>query len=105
LSGGKEVPATTRWRKGDKVKSAAPTAITPGTVIATFTPAGTYPTRSEGQRHAAIYVSHSDAGVTVIDQWEAKTTPSQRTLGYAGDDSPRNVNKGDYYYVVEERDA
>jgi len=103
--GSKRAPGTSQWRNGIKVKTASPSDIAEGTVIATFTSAGTYPTRSEGNRHAAVYVSHSENGIVVIDQWVSKPTASKRTLRYAGDDSARSVDKGDHYYVVEVAEA
>lgn len=99
--GSQNPPATSQWRKGIRVATAAPDEIKKGTVIATFTPAGTYPTASEGARHAAVYLSHNTEGIKVIDQWASKTTPSERTLKFVGYDQPRAVDKGDHYYVVE----
>ena len=94
-------PATSLWRRGIKVQTAAPNAIKKGTVIATFTLVGLYPSGSEGQRHAAVYLSHDPNGITVIDQWATKTTPSERVLTFGGPEKPRSVNHGDHYYVVE----
>jgi hypothetical protein len=67
--GSKNPPGTSKWRKGIQVKIADASSIKKGTVIATFTPGGTYPTASEGQRHAAIYLSHHSDGIKVLDQW------------------------------------
>lgn len=94
-------PGTSLWRKGIRVLTAALSEIKKGTVIATFTGAGTYPSASEGARHAAVYLSHDTNGIKVMDQWATKKTPSERTLTSVGIDKPRAVDKGDHYYVVE----
>lgn len=99
--GSKTPPGTSKWRKGNRVKTGAPGTIKKGTVIATFTPGGTYPTKSEGNRHVGVYVNHDLHGIKIIDQWASKTTPSERTLKFVGDDKPRHVDKGDQYYIVE----
>jgi hypothetical protein len=93
------VPKTVFWRAGRRVKTAQLGAIVPGTAIATFTAAGTYPTGSEGSRHAAVYLSHDANGIRVIDQWVSKSTPSARTLPFKGGD--RSSNTGDHFYVIE----
>src|SRR5688572_25418470 len=100
-AGSQNPPATSLWRKGIRVATAAPEEIKKGTVIATFTPAGLYPTGSEGARHAAVYLSHDTGGIKVIDQWIGKDAPSERTLTFVGYDKPRAVDKGDHYFVVE----
>lgn len=100
-AGSSNPPGTSSWRRGISVKSAPANTIQKGTVIATFTPAGTYPNKAEGSRHAAVYISHDSKGITVIDQWDTKTTPSQRVLSFVGDDQPRAVDKGDQYFIVE----
>ncbi len=100
-AGSSNPPGTSSWRRGISVKTAGPMVIARGTVIATFTPAGTYPTASEGSRHMAIYLSHDSFGITVIDQWATKSTPSQRVLSFQGGEPRRAVDKGDEYYVVE----
>lgn len=100
-TGSQVPPGTSQWRRGISVKTAAPGVIAKGTVIATFTPAGMYPNKSEGNRHTAIYLSHDSFGIRVIDQWDTKSTPSERTLTFVGSDTPRAVDKGDHYYVVE----
>lgn len=100
-AGSSNPPETGDWRRGLRVKTAGPGTIGKGTVIATFTPAGTYPTASQGQRHAAVYLTHTSSGITVLDQWNSQGCVKQRTLRYAGDEAPRNVNRGDQFYVVE----
>jgi hypothetical protein len=87
------LPETKLWKKGKPVKGNK--EIGAGTVIATFNAAAHY----EG--HAAIYVSQSEAGVSVYDQYV--TPPNPKAIG------PRllrfgahgNSNNGDNFYVVE----
>ena len=87
------LPATGHWKKGIPVKGND--GIAAGTVIATFNSSGKY----EG--HAAIYVSQSDAGIKVYDQYV--TPPNPKAVG------PRllrwgahgNSNNGDNFHVVE----
>lgn len=100
-AGSQNPPGTSMWRQGIWVHGAGPGVISKGTVIATFTDAGLYPTGTEGSRHAAVYISHDVNGIKVIDQWVGKATPSERTLTFVGFDVPRAVDKGDHYYVVE----
>ena len=102
-AGSSHPPGTGDWRKGVRVKTAAAGTITKGTVIATFTSAGTYPSESEGNRHAAVYLSHSDKGIAIKDQWNALGCVKQRSLRYDGEGSSRNVNRGDEFYVVESK--
>ena len=104
LNGGPHPPQQSLWRKGQHIKTSP--QLPRGTVIATFTPAGLYPSASEGNRHTAVYLYHDNKGIRVIDQWHPdKPTPGQRTLYFTTDqfwfDAPRVVNKGDHYYVVE----
>jgi hypothetical protein len=88
------LPQTLLWSKGEQVKSAK-SSISPGTVIATFNSGGKY------FGHAAIYVSHDAAGISVYDQY--MTPPSPKGIG------PRLLrwgagglaNNGDNFYVVE----
>jgi hypothetical protein len=91
-------PQTSKWRQGIRVHGAAPTAIAKGTVIATFLK-GVYPPADP--RHAAVYLSHDDKGIQVIDQWVGKPAPSNsRPLLFRGDENLK-VDNGDLYYVVE----
>ena len=102
--GSSNPPGTSLWRQGIQVHGAAQNAIAKGTVIATFIN-GYYPTSAP--RHAAVYLSHDDKSIRVIDQWASKTTasdsrpltfrplPEDRALGQ------QDVNNGELYYVVE----
>jgi hypothetical protein len=83
---------TSAWKKGGPVKGNA--AIVEGTAIATFDNAGKY------KGHAAIYVSQTDKGINVYDQW---VTGVGKAIG------PRLIrwdgvgvsNNGQGYYVIE----
>jgi len=101
---GSNPPNTSMWRQGIQVHGAAPTAIAKGTVIATFIH-GIYPPADP--RHAAVYLSHDDKGIQVIDQWIGKPAPSNsRPLNFRSlpTDRPlglKDVDNGELYYVVE----
>lgn len=90
------VPVTSEWRKGLYVKEAKSDEIAKGTVIATFDENGKYPTE---RRHAAVYISHNDKGITVYDQWNSQKKVLQRVLPYR--EGERAVDNGNYYWVVE----
>jgi len=87
------LPQTSEWKQGDAVREAK--SILPGTVIATFNTAGKY----EG--HAAIYVSQTNAGILVYDQYATPPSPKPvgpRTLRWG---AHGNSNNGDNFHVVE----
>lgn len=91
-------PLTSLWRKGPRVRDNS--AIPKGTVIATFDAEDRYPNHKTGN-HAALFISISDKGIVVLDQWASKdpARPSQRTLRYrGGKGSPSN--DGDQFSVV-----
>ena len=101
-------PSTKMWRQGVHVHGAPQGSIPKGTVIATFLD-GIYPTTDP--RHAAIYLSHDDKCIHVIDQWVGqpiaketrplnfKTLPTDRALGKL------DVDNGELYFVVEKTAA
>lgn len=97
LKSGGHVPRTTDWRKGIYVKDAQDGEITQGTVIATFDENDRYPTE---RRHAAVYISKNDKGITVYDQWNSQKMVKQRTLFYKENET-RQVDNGNFYWVVE----
>lgn len=66
LSACANTPLTKNWRKGGKVMGKD---IPTGTAIATFR-RGRYPNKRG--YHAAIYVSQTDEGIYVWDQWRGK---------------------------------
>jgi hypothetical protein len=93
------LPHTSLWKRGPEAKENA--AIPVGTVIATFDDKGKYPSHSTGN-HAAIFISESDEGIVVRDQWKNKTdppSPSRRTLQFR-DGKGSASNDGDRFWVV-----
>ena len=106
ISGSTNPPETKYWRKSQHIKVAQPGQIERGTAIATFTAAGTYPTKTEGARHAAIYLSHDEEGVNVIDQWHPnKPAPGERKIFFSLDgfwwEFERSSNSADHLFVIE----
>jgi len=94
-----DAPATTRWRPGAKIAGAPFGSIKRGTAIATFDGKDRYPSDAGG-RHAAIYLAHSDTGIVVLDQWNAKGKVSRRTIRFDPKSRSRS-NDGNTYYVIE----
>lgn len=88
---------TSEWKQGVKVLDTQPGEIAQGTVIATFDETGHYPLT---QRHAAIYVSHTPAGIEVYDQWVKQGKVKKRIIRLKNLPA-RDVNDAKYYYVVE----
>jgi hypothetical protein len=94
------VGKTRNWRAGLRVRDARIGQIEKYTAIATFNENGRYPGRPTGN-HAAIYLSHDSNGITVIDQWEGKPTPSKRKISFKGKSAGDPSNNGDFFYVIE----
>jgi hypothetical protein len=96
-------PQTSEWRPGLRVMDARPGQIPPGTAIATFVD-GEYPTDALG-RHAAIYLSHDQFAITVLDQWVPKTggrgEVKQRPIRFKVPGGTRRSNDGSCFYVIE----
>lgn len=92
-------PRTEDWRQGKKISDAVPGQIRRGTAIATFDDSGHYPKDTRG-RHAAIYISHNQDGIVVLDQWNAKRRVSRRTIRYNSASSSRS-NDANTFYVIE----
>jgi hypothetical protein len=103
VAGSSNPPNTSTWRPGIWVHGAQQGTIKKGTVIATFLN-NIYPSGgAEKPRHAAVYLSHNDKGITVIDQWKGaigSTPGNHRPLTFRGLDN-RSVDNGDLFYVVE----
>lgn len=97
LVGGGSVPGTSQWRKGKHVKELTAADIVKGTVIATFDENDKYPGDA---RHAAVYISHDDKGITVYDQWKSRPQVQQRILVYR-DSENRQVDNGNWFWIVE----
>lgn len=92
-------PATGNWRQGKKVSEAVPGEIRRGTAIATFDSNGRYPKDALG-RHAAIYISHNQQGILVLDQWNAKRRVSRRIIRYDSASKSRS-NDANTFYIIE----
>ena len=90
-----KAPVTSSWKEGEKVKGS--TTIQKGTAIATFTD-GKYPNKGTGN-HAAIYLSQSDAGIWVYDQWYGHPVEKRLIRFRGGSGSPSN--DGDAFSIVE----
>lgn len=93
-------PQTKMWKKGINVIDAGPGAIVSGTAIATFDDAGHYPEDSLG-KHAAIYLSHSPAGIEVLDQWASQGAVKKRTIRANNHHSTSRSNIAETFYVIE----
>ena len=81
------------------MKDARPGQIPPGTAIATFV-GGKYPTDALG-RHAAIYLSHDQLGITVLDQWVAQGEVKERVIKFQVPPGTRRSNDGSCFHVIE----
>lgn len=91
-------PHTSRWKKGSKVMEMKSGEIPKGTIIATFDEVtDRYPTNA---RHAAFYISHSDSGIWVYDQWNSRGMSLRREIAMKRS-SQRDVNDANCYYIVE----
>ena len=88
------------WRAGIRVKDAPPGSLEKYTAIATFDEKGRYANRPSGN-HAALYITHDSAGITVLDQWNEKSTPSQRMIRFRGKAAGDPSNNGDFFHVIE----
>ncbi|MCL4746997.1 MAG: BPSL0067 family protein [Burkholderiaceae bacterium] len=93
-------PRTADWRRGLQVRLATQQQIERTTAIATFDDDGRYPTDSLGQ-HAAIYLSHDDQGVVVLDQWNSQGEVKERLIRFGRPKETSRSNNGDTFYVIE----
>jgi hypothetical protein len=93
-------PHTITWKKGAKVLSAATGTISRGTAIATFDGSGQYPTENLG-KHAAIYLSHTNAGIRVLDQWHDQGEVKERTIKANQPVTTKRSNNADTFFVIE----
>jgi len=93
------VPHTSTWQQGVRIKDALSSDIAAGTAIATFFN-GVYPNNPHGN-HAAIYLSHDNEGINVIDQWVNKNGGTSTRKIYFNNPSSGNSNNGDVFYVIE----
>jgi hypothetical protein len=93
-------PNTALWRNGIKVKDAKAGDIPRGTAIATFDEKGRYPTDALG-KHAAVYLSHNEVGITVLDQWNNQGEVLERVIRFNRPATTRRSNNGDTFSVIE----
>ena len=106
-------PVTSEWRPGVAVRDATPGDIPPYTAIATFvapdgglvdTPekrrSGRYPTDTLG-KHAALYMSHNERGILVIDQWKAQGEAKERTIRFNHPHPKSRSDEGNWFHVIE----
>lgn len=96
-----KAPHTGLWKRGEKVRDNK--VIRPGTAIATFDSEGTYKNNTDGTSHAAIYVQQDAVGIQVWDQWKTRADGAgTRWIRFEPfGKSPKPVNDGDSYYVIE----
>ncbi len=92
-------PETAKWRPGQRVRGAPLGLIAPYTAIATFVD-GRYPTDGQG-RHAALYLSHNETEIRVVDQWNAQGGALPRSIRFDNKHSKSRSNEGNFFYVVE----
>ncbi|MEP7170603.1 MAG: BPSL0067 family protein [Bacteroidota bacterium] len=93
-------PNVTIWKKGDNVMKSALGSILKGTVISTFDAQGHYPIE-KGKKHAAVYISHSDNGIKVYDQWNDQGMVKSRTIHSDLKLLRKYVNRAENFFVVE----
>lgn len=91
-------PQTSLWSKGILVKGAPAGSIPRGTAIATFDAAGRYPTDNQG-KHAAVYLSHDEHEIRVLDQWNGSGGVKPRGIRF-GRPSESRSNNGDTFFVI-----
>jgi uncharacterized Zn-binding protein involved in type VI secretion len=91
---------TTKWKQGARVADLKPGDIPRGAAIATFDANGHYPTDTKG-KHAAIYLSHDEKGVRVLDQWRAQGEVRERVIRFKQPKGTSRSNDGDAFYIIE----
>jgi hypothetical protein len=94
------VPETPKWTRGRRVKSFKQDELARGTAIATFDEKGKYPTDKLG-KHAAVYLSHDNKGIQVLDQWNDLGEVKQRLIRFNRPAGTKRSNDGDTFYVIE----
>jgi len=95
-----DAPGTPKWIRGRLIKSFKAGELQRGTAIATFDDNGKYPTDSLG-RHAAIYLSHTNEGIEVLDQWNSQGEVLKRTIRFHRPEGTKRSNDADTFYVIE----
>lgn len=87
-------PPSSLWKEGARIRDAV--SIAHGTAIATFEN-GHYMNHATGN-HAAIYLSHDESGVRVLDQWSGQPV-HERTIHWHGTRGPSN--DADAFSIIE----
>ncbi|MGE0222244.1 MAG: BPSL0067 family protein [Acetobacteraceae bacterium] len=87
-------PASSLWKQGEAVRG---NDLPVGTAIATFQD-GRYQNATNGNSHAAIYLSQDSSGIWVYDQWLGQPV-HKRLIRFRGGAGTPN-NDGDAYAVV-----
>lgn len=93
-------PVTARWERGLKVSEAGPDEIPRGTAIATFDANGKYPTDKLG-KHAAIYLTHDETAIRVLDQWDDQGEVLPRPIWFGRPAGTPRQNDANTFYVIE----
>jgi hypothetical protein len=93
-------PETAKWKKGAYVLDAKPGDIKKYTAIATFDAQGKYPNDQLG-KHAAIYLSHDQNGISVLDQWNAQGEVKVRTIRANRPKGTKRSNDAATFYVID----
>ena len=89
-----------KTKKGINIMGSKLGDIPAFTVIATFDAKGNYPLES-GKRHTAVYISHSEDGIRVYDQWNGQGKVKSRVIYADRKFLRRYVNRAENYFVVE----
>jgi hypothetical protein len=93
-------PPTSRWIRGRKVSSYnSKDPLARGSAIATFDNNGKYPNDSKG-KHAAVYLSHDNQGIKVLDQWNNQGEVKQRLILFNRPENTKRSNNGDVFYGI-----
>ncbi|WP_185969770.1 MULTISPECIES: BPSL0067 family protein [Rhizobium] len=93
-------PQTASWHPGRRVMECGSDEIARGTAIATFAD-GKYNVTDDLGQHAAIYLSHSEAGIEVLDQWNKQGEVRQRTIRTGQSVTRRRSNRAECFYIIE----
>lgn len=95
-----DAPRTLFWKEGRKLK-ASWDSIRPGTAIATFKK-GRYPQKgnANGNKHAAIFLRASEAGIYVFDQFAGQIDVEERFIPWHHPRDKRASNNAAAYSTV-----
>ncbi|WP_210248286.1 BPSL0067 family protein [Methylobacterium dankookense] len=95
-----DVGATTTWTRGKQIWGAKE-QFEKYIAIATFDGVPPhYPTDDKG-KHAAIYLSHDENGIEVLDQWASQKQVLRRKINFKCAEGTKRSNDGKTFYVIE----